>query len=210
MSHLVGLRGFEHAKIIIPPFLTALPSTPKTLSTLLALFRCLSGKYFLSCWLHLYLCGNDRYLTENVNFQPELLHQPLDSYTPCFYWMYNYLHLNIAILNLWSPLSSNSHLLSHLMWTLCYSSFGPKNLGVPFHHLFPSHLLPVIRQSYSVDFNISLESVPFLLWLQLLSWQIWKSFLAWTIALGNKHCNRISCFSFHLSRAILNKDVKLS
>ena len=116
----------------------------------------------------------------------------------------------VMMRGLGDPWFSNSHLLSHLMWTLCYSSFGPKNLGVPFHHLFPSHLLPVIRQSCSVDFNISLESVPFLLWLQLLSWQIWKSFLAWTIALGNKHCNRISCFSFHLSRAILNKDVKLS
>lgn len=133
MSHLVGLRGFEHAKIIIPPFLTALPSTPKTLSTLLALFRCLSGKYFLSCWLHLYLCVNDRYLTENVNFQPELLHQPLDSYTPCFYWMYNYLHLNIAILNLWSPfiqqpftLSSDVNSVLLIIWSKKpWSTFSP-------------------------------------------------------------------------------------
>jgi len=81
---LLASGVFEHAKFI-PPFLIALPSIPKTLPTLLALFRCLLGKYFLSCWLHLYLCGNDQYLTENVNFQPELLHQPLDSYTPCFY-----------------------------------------------------------------------------------------------------------------------------
>ena len=88
------------------------------------------------------------------------------------------------------PPSTNSHLLSHLMWALCYASFGPRCLGVPFHHLFPSHLLPVIRLSSSVHFNISLESGPFLLWLRLLSWQVWKSFLAWTSALGNKHCNR--------------------